>query len=224
MPEFSFRKLLAILLLVVSASAFATSNTESLSISTLSPKLIETPEYKAEILLNKVLLADLTYIEMQDREFLEDIILTINKESSASEVECAINTTFKNYRQNLYDTLLSYTKRYPEEAIDLWLNNLDFLAQINAKIINYPEVVDFDINNLPASSALTVMTDSESLKLQSMILDPRFSRLLVLVGLPTLDKNQELINMFRLSTLYSFALTEAATDECSGSLAPNKKI
>ena len=223
MPTFSFRKLVVILLLVVSAPVFATSKTDSLSILTLNSESIETPEYKAEVLLNKVLLADPIYIEMQDREFLKDTILTIHKESSASEVECAINTTFKNYRQNLYNILLSYTKEYPKEAIDLWLNTLDFLAQVNAKIINDPEVVDFNINNLPASSALTVMTNSESLKLQSIILDPRFSKLLVLVGLPTLDKNRDLIDMFRLSTLYSFALIQAATDECSGNSALNKQ-
>ena len=224
MPTFSFRKLLVILLLAVSVPAFAISQTDSLPNLTLDSQSTETPEYKAKILLDKVLLADPIYIEMQDREFLEDTILTINKDSSASEVECAINTTFNNYRQNLYNILLGYTKEYPKEAIDLWLNTLDFLAQVNAKIINDPEVVDFNVNDLPASSALTVMTSNESLKLQSIILDPRFSKLLVFVGLPTLDKNRNLINMFSLSTLYSFALMQAAIDECSKNSVSNKRI
>lgn len=193
------------------------SNADRVQNSTIISESIETPEYKAGILLKKVLLADPIYIETQDREFLNESFLTLNEDSNVSEIECATNTTLSNYRQNIYNILLGYTREYPDEAINLWLDNLDFLAQVNAKIINDPEVVDFDINNLSASSALSVMTSSESLKLQSIILDPRFSKLLVLVGLPTLDKNSELISMFDVSTLYIYTLMLDASEKCNES-------
>ena len=222
MPKLSFKKLLVILLLVVSTPTFATSQADSSSNLSFGTDSIQTPEYKARILLNKVLSADLIYIEMQDREFLRDNILINNEDFSTSEVECVIDSTYDNYRENLYNTLLGYTKEYPKEAIDLWLNNLDFLAEINAKIINYPEIVSFDTNNLSTSSALSAMTNAESLRLQSIILDARFSKLLALIGLPTLNQNSQLINLFNVSTLYSFALMQAAINECNENLVYDK--
>ncbi|WP_201550588.1 hypothetical protein [Psychrobacter fjordensis] len=198
---------------VACTSTLAASQNEKFS---TAPSLIETPEQKAQVLTEKALKADLIYSDFQDKEFLESTIFTIDNSLNKSEIECAVNKADFNYKRNLYEVLLEYVNKYPEEATDLWLENLDFLARVNSKIVNYPDVVDFNIDDLPASSALNTMTDEESLKLQSVILDPRFSKLLPFLGLPTLDKNNQLVNSFSLSVLYSAAIMKASTDECKG--------
>ncbi|WP_352259397.1 hypothetical protein [Psychrobacter sp. TB55-MNA-CIBAN-0194] len=198
---------------VACTSTLAASQNENFS---TAPSLIETPEQKAQVLTEKALKADLIYSDFQDKEFLESTIFTIDNSLNKSEIECAVNKADFNYKRNLYEILLEYVNKYPEEATDLWLENLDFLARVNSKIVNYPDVVDFNIDDLPASSALNTMTDEESLKLQSVILDPRFSKLLPFLGLPTLDKNNQLVNSFSLSVLYSAAIMKASTDECKG--------
>ena len=198
---------------VACTSTLAASQNENFS---TAPSLIKTPEQKAQVLTEKALKADLIYSDFQDKEFLESTIFTIDNSLNKSEIECAVNKADFNYKRNLYEILLKYVNKYPEEATDLWLENLDFLARVNSKIVNYPDVVDFNIDDLPASSALNTMTDEESLKLQSVILDPRFSKLLPFLGLPTLDKNNQLVNSFSLSVLYSAAIMKASTDECKG--------
>ncbi|WP_201591296.1 hypothetical protein [Psychrobacter fozii] len=198
---------------VACTSTLAASQNENFS---TAPSLIETPEQKAQVLTEKALKADLIYSDFQDKEFLESTIFTIDNSLNKSEIECAVNKADFNYKRNLYEILLEYVNKYPEEATDLWLENLDFLARVNSKIVNYPDVVDFNIDDLPASSALNTMTDEESLKLQSVILDPRFSKLLPFLGLPTLDKNNQLVDSFSLSVLYSAAIMKASTDECKG--------
>ncbi|PYE39762.1 hypothetical protein [Psychrobacter fozii] len=198
---------------VACTSTLAASQNENFS---TAPSLIKTPEQKAQVLTEKALKADLIYSDFQDKEFLESTIFTIDNSLNKSEIECAVNKADFNYKRNLYEILLEYVNKHPEEATDLWLENLDFLARVNSKIVNYPDVVDFNIDDLPASSALNTMTDEESLKLQSVILDPRFSKLLPFLGLPTLDKNNQLVNSFSLSVLYSAAIMKASTDECKG--------
>ena len=198
---------------VACTSTLAASQNENFS---TAPSSIKTPEQKAQVLTEKALKADLIYSDFQDKEFLESTIFTIDNSLNKSEIECAVNKADFNYKRNLYEILLEYVNKYPEEATDLWLENLDFLARVNSKIVNYPDVVDFNIDDLPASSALNTMTDEESLKLQSVILDPRFSKLLPFLGLPTLDKNNQLVDSFSLSVLYSAAIMKASTDECKG--------
>ena len=198
---------------VACTSTLAASQNENFS---TAPSSIKTPEQKAQVLTEKALKADLIYSDFQDKEFLESTIFTIDNSLNKSEIECAVNKADFNYKRNLYEVLLEYVNKYPEEATDLWLENLDFLARVNSKIVNYPDVVDFNIDDLPASSALNTMTDEESLKLQSVILDPRFSKLLPFLGLPTLDKNNQLVDSFSLSVLYSAAIMKASTDECKG--------
>ena len=198
---------------VACTSTLAASQNENFS---TAPSSIKTPEQKAQVLTEKALKADLIYSDFQDKDFLESTVFTIDNSLNKSEIECTVNKADFNYKRNLYKILLEYVNKYPKEATDLWLENLDFLAQVNSKIINYPEVVDFNIDDLPASSALDTMTNEESLKLQSIILDSRFSKLLPFLGLPTLDKNNQLVDSFSLSVLYSAAIMKASTDECKG--------